>query len=231
MARKAHKRHVQQEMVYGRGGKRKNAGRKRQAERPQVPHVPRKTLDGRTPVHLTLRIRKGLGRLRRRDQHAQIRAAIARTGHKDDFRIAQYSIQGNHVHVIAEPQSRDALTRGATGFATSVAKRLNNLARRKGRVFADRYHARYLRTPREVRNALAYCLNNWRRHGEDRANPEWRTDPFSSADAFDGWTCGEVEPYSARHGPAPVAAATMWLLRIGWKRHGLLRPETVPGGR
>lgn len=182
-------------------------------------------------MHLTLRIRKGLPRLRQRDQHLQIRAAIAKTGHKDDFRIAQYSIQGNHLHVIVEPESRDALTRGTTGFATSVAKRLNRLARHKGHVFADRYHARYLRTPREVRNALAYCLDNWRRHGEHREHPGWRTDPFSSADAFDGWTCGPVAPPSARHGPAPVAAPATWLLRIGWRRHGELRPTEVPGPR
>ena len=41
-----------------------------------------------------------------------------------------------------------------------IARVLNKLWRRRGRVFADRYHDRILKTPREVKNALVYVLAN-----------------------------------------------------------------------
>jgi len=47
-----------------------------------------------------------------------------------------------------------------------------------------------LKTPREVRNAINYVLNNWRHHHEDRGFESmfWEVDPFSSAVGFTGWT-------------------------------------------
>ena len=41
---------------------------------------------------------------------------------------------------------------------------MNRVFKRSGAVLAERYHVRVLRTPREVRNALAYLLLNARRH-------------------------------------------------------------------
>ena len=212
-----------------RGGRRARAGRKRIAARPQVKHRTRRELDGRTPVHITLRVMPDVARLRTRDQHQAIRAAFARTCTRDDFRICQYSIQGNHLHLVVEAANKRALASGMTGFQTSCARRLNAIKARTGRVFADRYHVRYLTNLAQVRRALCYVLNNWRRHGETTQG--WRTDPCSSADAFDGWTCGQVPPPSERDGPAPVAKATFWVLREGWRRYGLIHPREVPGAR
>jgi REP element-mobilizing transposase RayT len=214
------------------GGKRKNAGRKRIAERRQVAHRARPRLDGRTPVHVTLRVRPEIARLRRRDQYRAIKQALARTAHKDDFRICHYSVQSNHLHLICEPRNVSAMTRGIIGFKASCARRLNAIVGRRGSVFADRYHARYLTSPIEVRRAICYALNNWRRHRED-----WRSraalDPFSSAAYFDGWSDHTpAEPSST--GPPdqhpPVAAATFWLLTTGWRRHGAIRTREMPGG-
>jgi len=214
------------------GGKRKNAGRKRVAEKPQVEHRTRGALDGRTPVHVTLRLRPEIARLRRRDQYRAVRQALARTAHKDAFRVCQYSIQSNHLHLICEPATKEAMAKGITGFKTSCARRLNGLVARKGAVFADRYHARYLRTPMEVRRALCYVLNNWRRHQEDWGS-KWITDPFSSADFFDGWA--GIQParpvWLGPEDTPPVADATFWLLTTGWKRHGAIGPREVPGAR
>src|SRR5215212_9341890 len=86
-----------------RGGRRKGAGRKRGKK---VQHLARPTLNGRTPVHVTLRLLPELGRLRRRDQYRAVRHALARAAHRDDCRICQYSIQGNHLHLIVEPGSK-----------------------------------------------------------------------------------------------------------------------------
>jgi REP element-mobilizing transposase RayT len=74
------------------------------------------------------------------------------------FRIVHASVQGNHLHLLVEADSNRVLSRAMKGFLVSCAKRLNAIAGRSGRVFADRFHAASLPTPRQVRNALAYVL-------------------------------------------------------------------------
>jgi REP element-mobilizing transposase RayT len=215
-----------------RGGRRKGAGRK-PGLKPKVQHRARPALDGRTPVHVTLRLSPDVGRLRRRDQHRVIRHALARVAHREDCRVCQYSIQGNHLHLVVEPASKVGLSRGMISLKTSCARRLNGLIGRRGPVFADRYHARYLTNRAQVRRALCYVLNNWRHHGEHRAHPDWRTDPFSSADFFDGWT-GLVAKRPSWLGPEdtpPVADATFWLLKKGWRQYGTIHPREIPGPR
>jgi putative transposase len=107
---------------------------------------------------------------------------------------------------------------------------------RRGSVFAERYHAHVLRHPREVRNAIAYVLSNWRRHREDAHCSSWPIDPYSSALGFDGWrrdASANVRDHPAwRLGDAPpVAAPRFWLLVAGWRRGGLLDPSATPGPR
>jgi hypothetical protein len=119
------------------------------------------------------------------------------------------------------------------GLSIRIARALNRLWRRSGSVFSDRYHARILRSPREVRYALAYVLHNGRKHGIDVRG----IDPYTSGDAFDGWrdrplgsTEGQRVAAEQRIGPPErVAAAHTWLLRIGWRRWGLVRIDEVPG--
>jgi hypothetical protein len=50
---------------------------------------------------------------------------------------------------------------------SAFARAFNRLWRRKsrGRVFADRYHDRILRTPREVKPRWHYVLKHCMRHG------------------------------------------------------------------
>ena len=166
-----------------RGGARAGAGRKR-GPRPAIRHRPRLRLRAGVPVHVSLRIRGEAAGLRRRKQHQAIRTVMRQTGCKAGFRICHYSIQGNHLHLICEATDERLLARGVQGFSSLVARHINRLLGRRGKVFADRYHCHALTTPREVRNALSSVLNNWRKHGEDRA-AWWKTDPFSSADAFE----------------------------------------------
>ncbi len=200
-----------------RGGARPGAGRPKKLPRSPLPRVARPSFKS-LPVHVTLRVRPEIARLRRRDQHLAIRRSLRSTCLKADFRIVHYSIQGNHLHLLCEAANKRALARGVQGFSSSVARRINNTMGRHGKVFADRHHAHLLRTPREVRNALVYVLNNWRKHDEHLAHPDWRVDPFSSADVFDGWA-REVSPQIARDGPTPVAPPSLYLLTIGWRRY------------
>lgn len=85
---------------------------------------------------------------------------------KDEFRICQFSIQGNHIHLICEASGANALARGIQGWAIRVARGLNGYLGRTGAVFDDRYHDEVIKTPTQMRHALCYVLQNARRHGE-----------------------------------------------------------------
>jgi len=96
---------------------------------------------------------------------------------------------------------------------------------RRGRVFTDRYHATTISKPRQARHALAYVLNNWRRHREDHAGlgeTRAQVDRYSSGIAFGGWAERDGVPFAWPTGfaPLPIAAPTTWLLQAGWRRGG-----------
>jgi REP element-mobilizing transposase RayT len=129
-----------------------------------------------------------------------------------------YSVQANHLHLIVEAEDEQALARGMKGLKVRLARKINALVGRKGTVFADRYHARILSSPRAVKNALAYCLNNARKHALQRKKrlPARWVDPFSTAKRF----------YEEAKG---LVSARTWLLRVGWRRWGEISPSLVPG--
>lgn len=224
------RRHVQVEIEFRqRGGRRPGAGRKRRSARRRVPHTPRPAHCARHPSHITLRVLEEVGRLRRRDAFKVCRRVmLAQAAKRTDFRVVHLSIQGNHIHMVCEADSRLALTRGMQGFKISAAKRLNDVRGRSGEVFADRYHEQPLTTPAQVRNCLAYVMNNWRRHGEDRGALT-RLDPYSTGMWFTGWA--EAQFTVPDHLEVlPSTAPRTWLLADGWRRAG--RPISlyeVPG--
>jgi len=219
--------------VSGVRGRRIGAGRKRTST--LVPHTTRAAFAARLPQHVTLRLAPGI-QLRTPALLAIVHAVIA-TSHRDDVRITDFSCESNHMHLVVEANGRVALGRGIQRFKSRLARRINRALGRRGALFADRYHARSLRTPREVRHVLRYVLNNARHHAADRGrmfDPAW-FDPFSSAPWFTGWSA-PLEPYSGwtyelLRRSSPVAEPTVWLLTVGWRRHGLIDPGEVPGRR
>src|SRR5262245_6949028 len=89
--------------------------------------------------------------------------ALAAASHSG-FRILQFSVQDDHVHLIVEADDSRALRRGLRGLAIRAAPAVNRALKRRGPVWKDRYHARELTTPRAVRHALVYVLMNIRKH-------------------------------------------------------------------
>jgi len=170
------------------------------------------------PVLVTSRLCSGLPRLRQPDEHAVLQRALEAGADRFGLRLVHFSIQENHLHFLVEVEDELTLTRGIKGLLVRVARALNRLWGRKGAVIADRFHAHVLRTPREVRNALVYVLHNARKHGGAFSE----TDPFSSAAWFDGWEHPLLPGTIAERGPPLVVAARTWLLRVGWRRHGLI---------
>jgi putative transposase len=206
-----------------RGGLRRGAGRKRKGPRARVAHCARAEHDAKLPSFVTLRVREGLPSLRRREAYLATIRAFAAGKQRFGFRLVLYSLQSNHMHLMVEAEDRRALSRGLKGLQVRVARTLNRVWNRKGPVFEYSYHERKLSTPREVRNALVYLLNNARKHGIHTFGP----DPCSSGAWFDGWRGG---PTSAVASPVTVLART-WLLKTGWRRHGLLDVRELPGCR
>jgi putative transposase len=214
------------------GGVRNGAGRPAAGARP-IHHDKRIRVIASEPIHITCRLVANVGSLRRDRVLAALRVATIVVGRYEDLRIVHMSIQRTHLHLLVEAASGAALTRGMSSFLISAARRINRAIRpRGGRVF-DRYHARKLSTPREVRNCLAYVLNNWRHHGEDRRS-SWLVDKYATAIAFDGWKeLGGGRRFAVPHSyePLVVWSPRTWLLSVGWLRHGLIRVGEIPGGR
>jgi putative transposase len=190
------------------GGRRVGAGRKR-AKNAGVPHLARAELAARHPVHVTLRVAKGCWNLRSHRALREIEAAFHAGRERFGFRLAHYSVLGNHFHLLVEAGGKESLARGMKGLAVRLARALNRMMRRKGRVFGERYHAHILKTPREVARALRYVLMNFAHHAQAWGEQVAATfiDPFSSA----RYLAGSPEP------SAPVVQPGTWLLRLGWR--------------
>ncbi len=203
------------------GGARRGAGRPPAPGRRRVPHRARPPHDRHCPVHVTLRAAAGVPSLRGAGVFGALRTAL-RASSVAGFRVLQFSAQRDHVHLVVEADAPARLVRGVQGLMIRVAKAVNRACGRHGRVWGDRYHARRLASPREVRAALVYVLQNFAKH-----LPGVRgTDPCSSAAWFHGWRT----PLGPPPGPSPIRAPRTWLARVGWLRHGRLRVDEAPRG-
>jgi REP element-mobilizing transposase RayT len=197
-----------------------------------VLHREREAVPGSCPVHVTLRVRPGVASLRGGALVREWRRSLAEASERGSFRVAHYSLQGDHAHLIVEAQGKEALACGMKSIAARLARAVNRVSGRSGPVLDGRYHHRSLRSPREVRRALAYVLLNARRHLAKRRNVarlSIHLDGASSARWFDGWRPEVARRLEEASGDPEVARPRTWLLRSGWRRHGLVDPAEVPG--
>lgn len=209
------------------GGRRPGAGRRPKGDRAGVSHRKREAVSWRTPVHVTLRLRPDVWNLRTTRCFRLIRQAFAALAGQPACRLVHYSVQGNHLHLILEAKTAGDLARAIQSLSIRIARGLNRLTARRGPVFQDRYHAVVLRSPLQVRRALAYVLNNARRHAAESGYRvrNGAIDPFSSARAFDGWNAMYTVLPPAACATSPPSS---WLLRLGWRKHGLIPVDEVP---
>jgi putative transposase len=211
--------------------RRKKPGRKPTGKCSDAPHRRRPVHRRSDPVHVVLRVKKDVPRLRKMTAFAAIRAALRKIGKRLGFRVVHASIQHNHLHFLVEAEDRELLSRGMQALAISIAKRLNRAWGRSGKVFAYRFHATPITNPRQARNALAYVLNNWRRHREDFGGERQRAavlDPYASGLSFEGWAEHTRWEIPKGYEPLPVKPAKTWLLRVGWQRGARISVHEVP---
>jgi REP element-mobilizing transposase RayT len=213
------------------GGVREGAGPKPTGEfgydregraRAGVSHRPRPELDARHPLHVTLRAVNGSPSMRNFAVAAEIGKVLKRRARRDlPCRLVHFSIQTDHIHLIVEADDRVALSRGVLGLASGIARVVNRTTGCRGlKLWRDRYHARPLKSPREVRNCLIYVLRNGLKHG----STAFAVDPCSSA----AWFGGFAGRPPARTDPAPAVAPATWLLGKGLRAGGPIRPGDRP---
>jgi len=185
------------------GGRRIGAGRKPSVGS-GVPHLRRPALAARHPVHVTMKLGPALPSLRSDRCYAVVREALRDGRQRLGVRLIHFSVQSNHLHLMVEAAGAVALGRGMKGLAVRLARRLNRLLGRRGQVFADRFHAHVLRSPREVRNALGYVVHNYPRHLER----DGYVMPLGQRDLLSSALWLTAPPPEG----APVVAAQTWLL-------------------
>ena len=150
-----------------------------------------------------MRILQGLPSLRIRARMEALWECFARGSERTGFAVCEFSIQRDHLHLIVEACGREILSRGMQGLAVRIARALNRLWSRKGTVFGDRYHSRVLGSPREVRNALIYVLQNGHKHARHHQGLPTPLDPFSSAPWFPGENWKDLDATNTPPPPSP----------------------------
>ncbi len=171
------------------GGKRKGAGRKPRGKRAGVPHRSRPILKRRFPVHVTAKVIEGILSLRDAICFGALQESFNKANARAGFKVVHYSVQTNHIHFIVEAEGTKELSSGMRGLMIRMARTINKVMNRKGRVFADRYHIEIVKTLRHAHNTLHYVLRNNEHHTGRRG----------------------IDPCATEL--APVAAPQTWLLR------------------
>ncbi len=178
-----------------------------------------------------MRVARHVWNLRSERAFACIRRALGFERRLGELRIVHFSVQGNHLHLLAEAQDHAVLARRMQGFGIRLARALNAMMGRRGRVFGDRYHARPLRSAREAFRALRYVLQNHAKHAAQAGRAAPVVDRFASSSL-----AAALAPRASRAPPAGplfagetadarsdapgtlVAQPATWLLRGGLRR-------------
>ncbi|HEY1550130.1 MAG TPA: transposase [Kofleriaceae bacterium] len=214
----------------GHGGWRPGAGRHKKTG--AVSHDTRSAFPTRFPQHVTLRLGADTPAIARDYLMKRVIRPCIALCEKPFFRVVEFNVLSNHVHLICEADDAMCLARGVQGLAIRLARRLNTALKRSGKFFGPRYHAVALRSPAQVRNTLRYVLLNRKHHAAatKRFFAGW-VDPFSSGAWFRGWTA----PVRVNNVisdlvtlEAPTRAPKTWLLRLGWRRAGPISYDDRP---
>jgi putative transposase len=214
----------------GHGGWRPRAGRKRQKN--TVSHQTRPAFPTRFPQHVTMRLGADTPPIASEWLMKRVIRPCIALCEKPTFRVVEFNVLSNHLHLVCEANDAMTLARGVQGLAIRLARRLNTALKRKGKFFGPRYHAVALRSPAQVRNTLRYVLLNRKHHAaaDKRFFAGW-IDPYSSGAWFRGWQApiraNGVISDLVRLEP-PTKSPKTWLLRVGWRRAGPLSYDDRP---
>ena len=128
----AHGVQLELPLVGGHGGWREGAGRKRERAPAAVTHRSREDFRPYLPVLVTLKLRDGLPPLRGLPLGRVALDAVVLGAERPGFRLCEYSIQLNHVHLIVEADDVDGLSAGIVGVQVRLARGINRALGRRG---------------------------------------------------------------------------------------------------
>lgn len=190
-------------------------------------HMKRPRVDKDTPLHITWRLKIGLLSMRKQQLLKEFEESVRRAK-IFGLRVLQFSIQGNHIHLIVEADNNLALAQGLRSLGGRFGKIIRKHAGGRGPVFAGRYHIELIQTPEQMRNTLSYVLLN---HSKHKKVVEY-VDGYSSAPYFHEWKRllgkkfsgmirDQVESLREANGRDITSAALSppksWLAREGWR--------------
>ncbi len=207
------------------GGRREGAGRKPKGEVAGVPHRPREPISSRYPALVVLKVEKGMPSLRGKAERQLLFLVLANQCERDGFRLVHFSLQRDRFYLIVEGTDRAKVARALKGLGVAASVRLNRLWGRRGRLFTDRYEIHVLKSPKAVRDALAYLLRNEKRREMEQKG--FLKAPASSGPWFDGWQ-QRLDLNGIESAPSPVARARSALLTTDWRRLGLIAIGETP---
>jgi len=193
-------------------------------ERKRVAHRKREKVMHNV-VHVGMRIEQGLPSMRTRGALEVIHEAFRAQRSRFEFRIVEFAILSNHMHLVVEAKDSEELAAAMKGLAVRIARGLNNLWERAGQVFADRYWSRVVRKVHELRRLVCYVMQNARRHGV--RIPSGRPDEFSSGPWFQHWRDHEGRTFSSE--PPPTERASDMALQCA--RRFVLELDETPNPR
>lgn len=116
------------------------------------------------PVHVTWRVVAGLPSLRSRRAFRVIRDALNAAAARFRMTISEFSVQSNHLHLVIEAIEQRHMSRGMQGLGVRLARGLNRVFSRSGKLLLDRFHAHVLRNRIEALNAVRYVRTNHLHH-------------------------------------------------------------------
>jgi REP-associated tyrosine transposase len=227
MATKRKKAKAKAKRKWGHGGARPGAGRKPipRTERAYVPHIARPVVTKNRPVFARFDCVDGVASLRLK-AHRRILEDIFADENRLGFRLVHYSIQSDHLLLLCEANDNPSMWRGLQRIGSRIARVLNKRLERSGRLFRERYFSNVVDNPEQAHDLLRHVL--LRRHElafEAGNKPVTDFDPNTSSAFFDGWKRPWAKGTRTPEAGDPVLPPRSWLLREGWKKHGLLRAK------
>jgi REP element-mobilizing transposase RayT len=212
---------IQFKKVGGWGGKRKGAGRPNLSG--TVNHMSREKVDFKKPLHITLKLNGRIKKTLRGPMMLSRLKECLKKAKAIGLRVIHFSVQMNHIHILAECRDNEVLDRGMKSLGCSLGKAIRKSCGENGPVFNGRFHLHVLKSPREMKNGLGYVLLNHSKH--DGLIPY--SDRFSSAAYFNEWkellgrNIGPLLMDRRRREailPPYLSPPKSWLAREGWRK-------------
>jgi REP element-mobilizing transposase RayT len=147
-------------VVRAHGGKRPGAGRKPKGKTALVSHSARPKFARAMPAHVTLKVHEEIPSLRGARLRRAIGQSLEASAGLEGLRVLHFAVLRREVHLIVQADGSERLSRGMQSLNIRLARALNAALDRSGKVYADHYQARLLRTPADLASAIRYLRDN-----------------------------------------------------------------------